>query len=118
MSEISFSLTELLQLSDRLQRDGQDPRRYQGELQLRIAQGFMPFIVVLLGIPFALQRGRQATFGVGVALTLGVFVTYIVLQAISMALGTAGLLPLPVAAWTANVLLLLVGSWLFLSLDN
>ncbi len=36
-------------------------------MQLRIAQGFMPFIVVLLGIPFALQRGRQATFGVGAA---------------------------------------------------
>jgi lipopolysaccharide export system permease protein len=113
-----LSLTELLQLSNRLQRDGQDPRRYQGELQLRIAQGFMPFIVVLLGIPFALQRGRQATFGVGVALTLGVFVTYIVLQAISMALGTAGLLPLPLAAWSANLLLLLIGSWLFLTLDN
>ena len=113
-----LSLSELRQLGERLQQDGQDSRRYFGEMHLRIAQSFMPLIVILLGVPFALQRGRQATFGVGVALTLGVFVIYILLQAICMALGTAGLLPLPLAAWAANVLLLLVGSWLFLSLDS
>jgi lipopolysaccharide export system permease protein len=78
----------------------------------------MPLVVILLGVPFALQRGRQATLGLGVALSLAVFVIYILLQAIGMALGTAGLLPLPLAAWSANLLLLLVGSWLFLTLDS
>jgi len=113
-----LSLNELWQLGERLQQGGQDSRRYFGEMHLRIAQSFMPLIVILLGVPFALQRGRKATFGTGVALTLGVFVLYVLLQAVGMALGTAGLLPLPVAAWAANVLLLLIGSWLFLSLDN
>jgi lipopolysaccharide export system permease protein len=113
-----LSLSELTRLSDRLRRDGQDARRYQGEIQMRVAQGFMPLIVILLGVPFALQRGRQATIGVGVALALTVFVVYILLQAVGMALGTAGRLPLPLAAWSANVLLALVGSWLFLTLDN
>jgi len=78
----------------------------------------MPLVVILLGVPFALQRGRQATLGIGVALSLGVFMTYILLQAIGTALGTAGLLPLPLAAWAANLLLLLVGGWLFLTLDS
>lgn len=113
-----LSLTELRQLGERLQQDGQDARRYFGEMHLRIAQSFMPLIVILLGVPFALQRGRRATFGTGVALTLGVFICYVLLQAVGMALGTAALLPLPLAAWAANVLLLLIGSWLFLTLDS
>jgi lipopolysaccharide export system permease protein len=78
----------------------------------------MPLIVVLLGAPFALQRGRQATLGVGVALSLAVFVVYLLLQAVGMALGTAGLLPLPLAAWAANLLLLLLGAWLFLRTEE
>ena len=115
-AELSFS--GLIATSERLQNTGQDPQRYQSELHFRIAQSLMPLIVVLLGVPFALQRGRQATLGVGVAMSLGVFVAYLVMQAVGMALGTIGLLPLPIAAWAANVLLMLVGSWLFLTLDT
>lgn len=113
-----LSLPQLAELAERLRRDGQDPRRYLGELQFRTAQSLMPLIMVLLGVPFALQRGRQATLGVGVALSLAVFVVYILLQAVGMALGTAGLLPLPLAAWSANLLLLLVGAWLFMTLGD
>jgi lipopolysaccharide export system permease protein len=113
-----LTVPELLELGQRLQRQGHDPRRYLSELHFRVAQSLMPLVVILLGVPFALQRGRQATLGIGVALSLGVFVTYILLQAIGMALGTAGLLPLPLAAWSANLLLMLVGSWLFLTLDS
>jgi lipopolysaccharide export system permease protein len=123
MSEVwaepaELSLPQLAALGERLRRDGQDPRHYLGELHFRTAQSLMPLIVVLLGAPFALQRGRQATLGVGVALSLAVFVVYLLLQAVGMALGTAGLLPLPLAAWSANLLLLLLGGWLFLTLDN
>jgi LPS export ABC transporter permease LptG len=109
---------ELRKTISRMQRDGQDPRRYMTELHFRMALSMVPLIVVLLGVPFALQRGRQATLGMGIALSLGVFVVYLLLQAIGMALGSAGLLPLPAAAWSANVLLLLVGAWLFLTLDS
>jgi len=113
-----LSLPELAAFAEQLRRQGQNPRRYEIEQHVRGAQSLMPLIVILLGVPFALQRGRQATLGVGVALSLGIFVVYILLQAIGMALGSAGLLPLPLAAWSANLLLLLVGSWLFLTRDS
>ena len=113
-----LSLPELGAFADQLRRQGQNPQRYEIEQHFRVAQSLMPLIVILLGVPFAFQRGRQATFGVGVALGLGVFIVYILLQAIGMALGSAGLLPLPLAAWAANLLLLLVGSWLFLTRDS
>lgn len=114
--ELTFP--ELSEFISRMQRQGQDPRRYLGELHFRLAQCLVPLIVILLAVPFALQRGRQATLGAGVALSLAVFAAYILLQAIGMALGTAGLLPLPLAAWSANLLLLLVGAWLFLTRDS
>ena len=77
-----------------------------------------PMLMVLLGVPFALHRGRKASLGLGIAVSLATFLAYFALQAIGMAFGTAGLLPLPLAAWSANLLLLLVGAWLFLTLDN
>jgi len=113
-----MTINELADISSRRQREGQDFRRYLTELYFRTAQSLMPLIVILFGVPFALQRGRKATLGVGVALSLVVFVVYLVLQSVGMALGTAGLLPLPIAAWAANVLLMLVGAWLYLTLDN
>lgn len=113
-----LSVSELWQLTGRLGGQGRDVQRYRAELHFRLAQSLMPLIVILLGVPFALQRGRQATLGIGVALSLAVFVLYILLQAVGMALGTARLLPLPVAAWAANLLLLLIGAWLFLRTED
>jgi lipopolysaccharide export system permease protein len=111
-------LPHLAQLGERLTRDGQDPRRYLAEMHFRIAQSLTPLLAVLLGVPFALQRGRRATLGAGVALTVAVFGGYLLLQAVGMALGSIGLLPIPLAAWAANLLLILIGIWLFLRTEE
>ena len=74
--------------------------------------------MVLIGIPFALHRGRQASIGFGIGVSLAAFSAYFACQAVGMALGMANLLPLSLAAWAANILLLLVGFWLFLTLNN
>lgn len=113
-----MSFFDLLKLDDRLRQEGRDPGRYQAEWQLRLARSATPLLMVLLGVPFALHRGRKANLGLGIAVSLTTFLAYYALQAIGMAFGTAGLLPLPLAAWAANILLLLVGAWLFLTLDN
>jgi len=114
--EMNFA--ELLGLDRRLRQEGHDSSSYQAEWQLRLARSGTPLIMVLLGVPFALHRGRKANLGLGIAVSLTIFLAYFALQAIGMALGTAGLLPLPLAVWAANILLLLVGAWLFLTLDN
>ncbi|MCM2264997.1 MAG: LPS export ABC transporter permease LptG [Desulfuromonadales bacterium] len=114
--EMSFA--DLLHLDRRLRQEGHDSSLYLAEWQLRLARSATPLLMVLLGVPFALHRGRKANLGLGIAVSLTTFLAYFALQAIGMALGTAGLLPLPLAAWSANILLLLVGAWLFLTLDN
>ena len=111
-------LFELRRLDQLLQAQGGDPMPYRAEWQQRLARSLTPLLMILLGIPFALHRGRKASIGLGIGVSLAAFAAYFACQAVGMALGSAGLLPLPLAAWSANILLLLVGSWLFLTLDS
>lgn len=113
-----MGLVELFRLDRKLQGEGLDAGRYRAEWQQRLARSATPLLMVLLGVPFALHRGRKANLGLGIAVSLATFLAYFALQAITLALGTAGLLPLTLAIWSANILLLLVGAWLFLTLDN
>lgn len=110
--------SELQRLIVKMRSEGRDPLPYRAELHFRQAQALTPLLMILLGVPFALQHGRKHNLGAGVALSLVTFVVYYSLQAVAMAFGTAGWLPLPLAAWSANLLLLLVGSWLFLTMER
>lgn len=109
---------ELRNLVVKVAEEGRDPLPYRTELHFRQAQALTPLLMILLGVPFALQHGRKHNLGAGIALSLTTFVIYYALQATSMAFGTAGWLPLLLAAWAANLLLLLVGGWLFLTLEK
>lgn len=110
--------TELRSFIARLAAEGYNPSEYRVEEQMRIARAAMPLIMVLLGVPFAMQRGRQVSFGLGVAISLGIFLVYYLGNASFAAFGNAGLLPPLVAAWSANVLMTLVGAWLFLNVRD
>ena len=109
-----LSVAELNHLADKLQKEGYDPKSYQVEIEMRYAKAAIPLIMVLLGIPFALQRGRNASFSFGVVVSLVIFAIYFILYAIFAVFGAIAILPPLVAAWAANVLMVLIGSWLFL----
>ncbi|MDT8441247.1 MAG: LPS export ABC transporter permease LptG [Desulfuromonadales bacterium] len=110
--------SELRQFIARLETEGYNPSEYRVEEQMRIARAAMPLIMILLGVPFAMQRGRQVSFALGVAISLGIFLVYYLGSASFAAFGNAGLLPPLVAAWSANVLMILVGAWLFLNIRD
>ncbi|MDH3998885.1 MAG: LPS export ABC transporter permease LptG [Desulfuromonadales bacterium] len=114
--EMSFN--DLLVIAEKHSREGHDPRPYQMEAHLRIAKAAIPLIMVLIGIPFALQRGRNASFSRGVIISLGIFLVYFLLYALFSAFGAAAVLPPVVAAWAANLLMLLFGGWLFLRVQG
>ncbi len=105
---------ELNRYIDQLRQDGFDPTRYQVDLRGREALSFANFIMVLLGIPFALKNSRSAGIAWGVAISLGVALFYWLVFAISLSLGRLTILPPWLAAWSANILLLTLGSYLFL----
>ncbi len=82
--------------------DGHDPKVYQLESHLRFSKAFIPIIMILIGMPFALQRGRQASFALGVVISLSIFIAYFILYAVFAALGSSAILPPLIAAWSSE----------------
>jgi lipopolysaccharide export system permease protein len=103
-----------LQLRDRiknLERSGYDARRLKLDYQKKLALPFANLVVVLLGLPFALECRRGGLI-IGFALSLAAAVSYYGTFQIGLALGRGGLFPTSVAAWLANILFLAVGAGL------
>ena len=113
-----MSSKELRQLIVKLEAEGYSPAEHKVEEQLRLSRAAIPLIMVLLGIPFAMQRGRQVSFSLGVAISLAIFLSYYLLYATFAAIGNAAILPPLIAAWSANILMTLVGAWLFLNVRD
>lgn len=109
---VDMTLFELAEHKTTMRSEGRDATPYQVEFQIRLARSATPLVMVLLGIPFALQRGRHASFAVGFITSLIIFVVYFLLQATFAAFGNAAILPPSVAAWAANLLLTPAGIWL------
>lgn len=109
-----LSIRRLAQLADRLEQEGYDATRQQVDLQARLAGPATSLVMGLLGIPFALQRGRQSNIALGVGLSLAVGAAYFIIQSMVTSFGYAGAIPAVVAAWSGNIIFLLLGVWLFL----
>ena len=74
----------------------------------------MANVMTLIAVPFAVTTGRRgALFGVGLGLLLAI--SYWGLSAVFGAIGGAGLLTPPLAAWAPNVLFVSVASYLLLT---
>ena len=106
---------ELHSLVGRLEAEDFDATRYRVDMMARLATPFTCLIMAFLGIPFALQRGRDANLAMGVALSVAVGMIFYVVQAMLLAFGYSGIVPPVVAGWAANVLFVLIGIWLLLS---
>ncbi|MBE0577460.1 MAG: LPS export ABC transporter permease LptG [Desulfuromonadales bacterium] len=109
-----MTIDDLLSFTEKLKKEGYDPKAYQVEAHMRFARAVVPVIMVLVGIPFALQRGRNASFSLGIVISLIIFVVYFILYAVFAVFGTIAVLPPAIAAWAANILMALLGTWFFL----
>jgi lipopolysaccharide export system permease protein len=109
---------QLAQLATRLEQQGYDASRQRVDLQARLAAPFTGLVMGLLGIPFALQRGRQSNLALGVGLSLAIGAAYFIIQSAVISFGYAGALPPLMAAWTANLIFTLLAGWLFLGVKQ
>ncbi len=113
-----LTIGELLHFTQKLTNEGYDPKLYQVETHVRFARAAIPLIMVLVGIPFALQRGRNASFSLGIIISLIIFVIYFILYAMFTVFGAIAVLPPLIAAWAANILMALIGTWFFLRIHS
>jgi len=95
---------------------GFDPSRYQVDLRAKQALPFVNFMMVLLGVPFALKDSRSAGIAGGITVCLAITLCYWLVFSTTLSLGRLEILPPWLAAWSANILLLSVGSTLFFNM--
>jgi lipopolysaccharide export system permease protein len=106
-----FNFLQLRNYIKNLERSGYPARRLKLDYQKKFALPLANLIIVLLGLPFALECRRGGLI-LGFALSLAAALMYFGTFQISLALGNGGILPVSVAAWFANFLFLGVGACL------
>jgi len=94
-----------------LTRDGLNATRYRIDLQSRWAFSCASFILVLMGIPFCLQRPMGGARSFVLSLLIGL--SYWVISSVMISLGYTTILPPLMSAWGANLFFLLLGGYLF-----
>jgi lipopolysaccharide export system permease protein len=112
-----LSYADLRQRMRDLSRKGIDPSSYLVDLNMKLAVPFAALVLACVAIPLAGRVVRHpsvaATVGIGLVVGFG----YWVVLALANALGQSGVLPAVVSAWAANVIYILLGCGLFLSLE-
>ncbi|HXG03840.1 MAG TPA: LPS export ABC transporter permease LptG [Candidatus Binatia bacterium] len=109
----AMSYRELREYVGRLQAAGLEVRKYLVDLYAKLSQPLENLVMVLVAIPFALQAPRGGRL-YGLALAIALMAAYMVVDYSARAFARADLLPPLLAAWTANVVFLGVGTALFL----
>lgn len=103
---------------DQLSQDGFDATRYHVDLLGRQAFPFVNFIMVLVGIPFALHDKRSTGVARGAAVSLSLGLLYFLIFSVTISLGHVNALSPWLSAWGANLLFLGIGSYLFLNIRH
>ena len=108
-SPSELDLVQLRTYIRRLQDSGYRPTPLMVRWHQKITYPLSALIMVLLGLPYGLNRGggRRATPMVGVGLAIVLGVVYFVVVAILGKMGEAGILPPVVAAWAPLTLAIL-----------
>jgi lipopolysaccharide export system permease protein len=99
---------ELGRYIDGLKRSGNDANKLIVDQALKLALPVTCLIIALFGAPLAVQAPRAGA-AVGIAISLGTTVMFLLLTQIMKAVGAGGVIDPTVAAWLPNAVFLLAG---------
>ena len=100
-----------------LQQSGFDVVRLRVELHKKLSYPLITLIMAVLAIPFSLSTGKKGAI-TGVAVAVGIAVFYIVVTRFFEAMGDQSLLPAALAAWSPDLIFVLVGGYLILKVPT
>ncbi|HEY0759772.1 MAG TPA: LptF/LptG family permease [Acidisarcina sp.] len=110
-SEMSFG--ELERYIRDLRQSGFDTMQLRVQLSHKLAYPLITLVMAVLAIPFALSSGKRSSL-TGVAVAIGVAISYWVVAGTFEALGNVNMLPAVLAAWSPDLLFALAGGYLLL----
>jgi LPS export ABC transporter permease LptF/LPS export ABC transporter permease LptG len=100
-----------------LQQSGFDVVRLRVELHKKLSYPLITLIMALLAIPFSVSTGKRGAIG-GVAVAVGIAVFYTVMSRLFEAMGYSSQLPPALAAWSPDLIFILVGGYLILKVPT
>lgn len=106
----NMSISELYRYIKNLEAEGYDTFKYSTELYGRLTFPAVNFIMVFVGIPFALRSGRHGSIASGVGVSIIIAFCYWVVFAVTKSLGSRGIIPPVLAASFPDVLFFAVGA--------
>jgi lipopolysaccharide export system permease protein len=99
---------ELGRYIDALKRSGNDANKLVVEQALKLAVPVTCLIIALFGAPLGVTTPRAGA-AVGIAISLGTTIVFLLLTQITKAIGAGGIIDPVVAAWLPNVVFLFAG---------
>lgn len=114
-SEMNYE--ELRRYIRDLQQGGFDVVRLRVELNKKLSYPLITLIMAILAIPFALSTGKKGAI-TGVAVAVGIAVFYTVVSRLFEAMGDLNQLPPALAAWSPDLIFVLVGGYLILKVPT
>ncbi len=97
---------------EKVKQRGEDASKFEADLHFKIAQPFVNFIVIIVGLSVAAIAGKKGgalNFGIG----LGIIFAYWIISQLLLALGKGGSFDPMLAAWAGNLIFFLVGIILY-----
>ncbi len=98
----------LMRYVQQLRKAALDTKVYEVALHSRFSLSLMPFVMCLLGVPFAVGNRREGGAAKDLAACMGVTFLYWIMFSISLSMGQAGAVSPVVAAWAPSGIFLAV----------
>lgn len=100
-----LSQHELSRFISKNKEAGLDTTRYEMDYHAKFSFAWAGLVMALLGLPFTAQRARSGGSMMAMGMCLGVIFLFWILYSSGQALGTHGVLPPLIAAWTPHLLM-------------
>ena len=94
-----------------LNSSGNDTKKLQVQRAVKLALPAACLIIALFGAPLAVSSPRAGA-AMGIAISLGTTIVYLLMINLSQAVGSSGIMNPTAAAWVPNAIFLVLGGWL------
>lgn len=108
-----MGLWQLKRYAEEVREEGYDSSKYLVDMNIKFAFPFICMILVIMGIPIALEL-KSGSIPMAVSAGIGVCFLYLLTLGFSRSLGLMGVIPPVLAAWLSNILFSLIGIYLMM----
>ena len=97
-------IKDLIRFIANNKKSGIDSKAFEVKLHSRFSMSFIPIIMFLIAVPFAVSRSREGRTGRDLTIAFAITFFYWLSYSVSLSLGTNGTVPPILAAWTPSVI--------------